>query len=33
MAERKFSIHDADCAWDVESIRKEEAGLTSEREK
>ncbi|MGM0621706.1 MAG: monovalent cation:proton antiporter-2 (CPA2) family protein [Bacteroidota bacterium] len=33
MAERKFSIHDADCAWDVESIREEEAGLTSEEEK
>jgi hypothetical protein len=23
VAEKKFSIHKADCAWDVESIRKE----------
>jgi monovalent cation:proton antiporter-2 (CPA2) family protein len=32
-AEKKYSIHDADCAWDVESIREEAgAGLDSEKE-
>ena len=32
-AEKKYSIHDADCAWDVESIREEaEAGLNSKNE-
>ncbi len=33
MAEKNFSIHEADCAWDVESIREEaEASLKSEDE-
>ncbi len=32
-AEKDYSIHDADCAWDVESIREEvESGLNSEDE-
>lgn len=31
-AEKDYSIHDADCAWDVESIREEaETGLNSEK--
>jgi glutathione-regulated potassium-efflux system ancillary protein KefC len=31
-AEKDFSIHDSDCAWDVESIRKE-ASLTAKQDK
>ena len=32
-AEKKYSIHDADCAWDVESIREEaESGINSKEE-
>lgn len=32
-AEKKYSIHDADCAWDVESIREEaESGINSKED-
>jgi hypothetical protein len=34
LAEKNFSIHESDCAWDVESIRVEaEASLKSKVEK
>ena len=32
MAEKNFSIHEADCAWDVESIKEEAEALLEEKE-
>jgi monovalent cation:proton antiporter-2 (CPA2) family protein len=31
-AEKKYSIHDADCAWDVESIREEAESVINSKE-
>jgi hypothetical protein len=32
MAEKNFSIHEADCAWDVETIKEEAEALLEEKE-